>query len=117
MSESPPSTSASSGRGSGRARGRSRGGIGKYLRARGRRGAGRPAEFRERLLLDGDRPEELDEEEAAEQAQKYSRRHLGTNADRYKDPEPELDSDGVCSLVVVLRDAKWLFHVCRGADR
>ena len=102
MSESAPSSSSSTcasqargaGRGTGRARGRSRGGFGKALRARGRRGAGRPAEFRERLVLEGERPEELDEEEAAEQAAKYSRRHLGSNADRYKEPEPELDSDG-----------------------
>ncbi|KAF9029460.1 hypothetical protein BDZ89DRAFT_1101524 [Hymenopellis radicata] len=65
-----------------RGRGKSRGGLGKYLRARGRgRGSGRPAEFHERLLLlDGD--------------QKYSRRKLGTNTDRYKEEELELDSDG-----------------------
>ncbi|KAI0033046.1 hypothetical protein K488DRAFT_48568 [Vararia minispora EC-137] len=80
-----------------RGRGRSpRGGHGKYLRARGRghRGGGRPAEFRERLLLEGEEAQELDEELAAELAQKYSRRQLGTNADRYREPSPELDSDG-----------------------
>ncbi|KZV72293.1 hypothetical protein PENSPDRAFT_649877 [Peniophora sp. CONT] len=86
----------SSARGRGRGRGRSRGGLGKYLRARGRghRGGGRPAVFKERLTLEGEQDEELDEEEAAEQARKFSRRQLGTNADRYKEPEPELDSDG-----------------------
>lgn len=85
----------SRGRGRGRGRGKSRGGLGKYLRARGRgRGGGRPAEFRERLLLDGEKPEELDEEEAQELQQKYSRRHLGTNTDRYAEDEPELNSDG-----------------------
>ncbi|KAK7026800.1 hypothetical protein VNI00_015458 [Paramarasmius palmivorus] len=73
-----------------------RGGFGKYLRARGRgRGRGRPAEFRERLLLEGEGPpDEEDEEEAAERIKKYSRRQLGTNADRYEEPEPELGSDG-----------------------
>ena len=86
----------SSARGRGRGRGRSRGGLGKYLRARGRghRGGGRPAVFKERLVLEGEQEDELDEEEAAELAQKFSRRQLGTNADRYKEPEPELDSDG-----------------------
>ncbi|KAF9039002.1 hypothetical protein BDZ89DRAFT_945505 [Hymenopellis radicata] len=82
-----------------RGRGKSRGGLGKYLRARGRgRGSGRPAEFHGRLLLlDGDKvkqTEEDDDEEQRERAQKYSRRKLGTNTDRYKEEEPELDSDG-----------------------
>ncbi|KAG6827457.1 hypothetical protein H0H87_004809 [Tephrocybe sp. NHM501043] len=81
-----------------RARGRgrgNRGGLGKYLRARGRgRGRGRPAEFGKRLVLEAEQEEELDEEEAAERAAKYSRRQLGTNADRYLEPEPELGSDG-----------------------
>ncbi|KAJ7132670.1 hypothetical protein C8R46DRAFT_1235623 [Mycena filopes] len=82
-----------------RGRGKSRGGLGKYLRARGRgRGLGRPAEFGKRLVLEG---EEEDEEEAAERAaelaQKFSRRQLGTNADRYAQPEPVPDSDGALS--------------------
>lgn len=86
---------SSRGRGRGRGRGKSRGGLGKYLRARGRgRGGGRPAEFRERLLLDGESPEDLDEEEAQQLQQKYSRRQLGTNAGRYAEEEPELGSDG-----------------------
>ena len=96
MSESPNKSSGMpvDERGRGRGRGRSRGGLGKYLRARGRgRGQGRPAIFNERLLLEGEGAEE-DEEEAAARAAKYSRRQLGTNADRYVEPEPELDSDG-----------------------
>ncbi|KAH9919598.1 uncharacterized protein B0H18DRAFT_629131 [Fomitopsis serialis] len=79
----------------GRGRGKSRGGLGKYLRARGRgRGGGRPAQFGQRLVLEGEMPEELDEEEAAEMQKRYARRQLGTNADRYKELEPELDSEG-----------------------
>ncbi|KAI0270657.1 hypothetical protein BC834DRAFT_819272 [Gloeopeniophorella convolvens] len=78
----------------GRGRGRSRGGLGKFLRARGRRGGGRPAEFRERLVLEDEQYEEFDEEEAAELRARYSRRALGTNADRYEEPEPELGPDG-----------------------
>lgn len=75
-----------------------RGGLGKYLRARGRgsgraRG-GRPAEWGNRLVLDGEQQVKLEEEEAKELREKFSRRQLGTNADRYKEPEPELDSDG-----------------------
>ncbi|EIW74907.1 hypothetical protein CONPUDRAFT_112842 [Coniophora puteana RWD-64-598 SS2] len=83
----------------GRGRGKSRGGLGKYLRARGRgRGGGRPAEFRQRLVLDSEQALELDEEEQKEYEQelqrKYARRNMGTNADRYKEPEPELNSEG-----------------------
>ncbi|KAM5538821.1 hypothetical protein V8D89_007543 [Ganoderma adspersum] len=86
-------------RGRGRGRGKSRGGLGKYLRARGRgRGRGRPAEFGKRLVLEGEAAFELDEEEQKEYErelhQKYGRRQLGTNADRYAEPEPELDSEG-----------------------
>ncbi|KAF5390571.1 hypothetical protein D9757_002730 [Collybiopsis confluens] len=87
---------AEASRGRGRGRGKSRGGLGKYLRARGRgRGFGRPAEFSKRLLLEGEEEdEEQTEEEIAARKVKYSRRYLGTNADRYAEPEPELDSDG-----------------------
>lgn len=82
-------------RGGTRGRSRGRGGLGKYLRARGRgRGQGRPAVFNERLILEGEGRNDEDEEEAAERALKYSRRQLGTNADRYVETEPELDSDG-----------------------
>ena len=80
----------------GRGRGKSRGGLGKYLRARGRGGRGRPAEFNTRLVLENER--KLTEEEEAEIAreirEKYSKRQLGTNEDRYKEEEVELDSDG-----------------------
>jgi len=86
----------------GRGRGKSRGGLGKYLRARGRgRGSGRPAEFTTRLVLEGEGRPLITEEEEAELAkklaEKYSRRQLGTNADRYKEEEVELGSDGVLS--------------------
>jgi hypothetical protein len=80
-----------------RLRGNSRGGLGKYLRARGRghRGGGRPAEFKERLVLDGEQPvDDEDEEAILEREQKFSKRQLGTNADRYKEEELELGSDG-----------------------
>lgn len=83
----------------GRGRGKSRGGLGKYLRARGRRGYGRPAEFSKRVLLEGEGAPADDEEAqqiAAENAIKYSRRQLASNADRYDEPEPELGSDGTC---------------------
>ncbi|KLO16522.1 hypothetical protein SCHPADRAFT_823103 [Schizopora paradoxa] len=79
----------------GRGRGRGRGGLGKYLRARGRgRGGGRPAEFRQRLVLEDEETIEIDEEAAKEIEQKYGKRKLASNADRYKDPEPVLNSDG-----------------------
>jgi hypothetical protein len=89
---STPTTSSSSIR----PRGNSRGGLGKYLRARGRghRGGGKPAEFRERLVLEDERPIEDGDEAILEQEQKFSKRQLGTNADRYKEEEPELGSDG-----------------------
>ncbi|KAF7316524.1 hypothetical protein MIND_00171700 [Mycena indigotica] len=88
-------SSTSKGRGSHK----SRGGLGKYLRARGRgRGYGRPAEFSKRLVLEDEELVDPQGEEAAEiaaeMARKFSRRQLGTNADRYVEPEPELDDDG-----------------------
>lgn len=65
------------------------------MRASGRgKGRGRPAEFSKRLLLEDEEVEEETEEEAAERLRKFSRRELGSNADRYIEPEPELDSDG-----------------------
>jgi hypothetical protein len=82
----------------GRGRGKSRGGLGRYLRARGRgRGRGRPAEFGKRLLLEGEEEEELDpdSEEAKELQQKFSKRQLASNADRYTEPKPMLNSDGM----------------------
>lgn len=102
MSEPTDAATGPGNRGRGRGRGKSRGGLGKYLRARGRgRGTGRPAQFGTRLLLEGEGKEDLTEEEAAELARetaaKYSRRQLGTNADRYQEEEVELDSDGASS--------------------
>ncbi|RPD60861.1 hypothetical protein L227DRAFT_575028 [Lentinus tigrinus ALCF2SS1-6] len=79
----------------GRGRGKSRGGLGKYLRARGRgRGRGRPAEWGQRLVLEGEEEVEIDEGERQEFERKYARRQLGSNADRYVEPEPEIDSEG-----------------------
>ena len=84
-----------------RASARSRGGLGKFLRARGRgRGLGRPAEFGKRLVLEDEETLEGEEAEAhaAEISQRYSKRRLDSNADRYVEPAPELDSDGVFFL-------------------
>ncbi|KAL7278542.1 hypothetical protein ACG7TL_007541 [Trametes sanguinea] len=97
MSEPAAAPESSSGpsRGRGRGRGKSRGGLGKYLRARGRgRGRGRPAEFGKRLLLEDEQEAEIDEEEQAELERKFARRQLTSNADRYAEPEPELNSEG-----------------------
>jgi hypothetical protein len=94
-SASPPSGSRGSSSNRSRGSHKPRGGRGKAARARGRgRGGGRPAEFHKRLLLEGETPEELDEEAEVELRTKYSRRNLGSNADRYKEEEPELDEDG-----------------------
>jgi len=96
MSSKPKADSTSAHPDRKRGRGSSRGGFGKYLRARGRRGAGRPAQFHERLLLEGEKPEDEDEDEEAAAAlrAKYGPRQLSSNADRYAESEPELDSDG-----------------------
>jgi len=96
MSSKPKADSTSAHPDRKRGRGGSRGGLGKYLRARGRRGAGRPAQFHERLLLEGEKPEDEDEDEEAAAAlrAKYGPRQLSSNADRYAESEPELDSDG-----------------------
>ncbi len=107
MSESAEGSSAGP-TGRGRGRGKSRGGLGKYLRARGRgRGRGRPAEFGKRLVLEGEEALEFDEEQQKEYErelqQKYGRRQLGTNADRYAEPEPELDSEGMSCPIIWLR--------------
>ncbi|KAF8494919.1 hypothetical protein F5888DRAFT_1714145 [Russula emetica] len=91
---SQPSSSTSTGaRGRGYIRSRRR--TGKHIRARGRgyRG-GLPARFQERLTLDGEQSEQLDEAEAAELEARYARRTVGTNADRYEEPEPEIGLDG-----------------------
>ncbi|KAG2056575.1 hypothetical protein BDR06DRAFT_981302 [Suillus hirtellus] len=80
MSESNASSTFEPSHTRGRGRGNSRGGLGKYLRARGRGRGGRPAEFHQCLVLEGE--------------QVYARRHIGSNADRYAELEPDLDSDG-----------------------
>ncbi|KAG8215496.1 hypothetical protein J3R82DRAFT_9129 [Butyriboletus roseoflavus] len=92
---SPSSSSESQPRGRGRGRGKSRGGLGKYLRARGRgHSFGRPAQFTKRLVPEGEEPEDVDPEEAEEIRQRYSKRQLVSNADRYAEEEPQQDSDG-----------------------
>ena len=48
--------------------------------------------------LEGEEEAELDEEEQKELAQKYARRQLGTNADRYVESDPELDSEGLANF-------------------
>lgn len=103
MDSSPsasPNQPGSAPRGRGGSRGR--GNRGKNLRARGRRGTGRPAEWKSRLLLEGEGPDDEDDEEAREardeMRRKYAKRQLGSNADRYQEEEPELDSEGTCSL-------------------
>lgn len=106
-------TATHRGRPGGRAK--SRGGLGKYLRASGRgRGRGRPAEFTHRLLLEGEGNPDLSQEEAAELkkelTQKYGRRKLGTNLDRYKEEEVELDSDGMLIMLYPLSQVKQLYH-------
>jgi len=101
----PPNQSGSTPRDRGRGRG-NRGGLGKYLRARGRRGTGRPAEWKQRVLLEGEGPDDDDDEEAREareeMVRKYRKRELGSNADRYAEGEPELDSEGKCLLLKLI---------------
>lgn len=68
--------------------------------------------FRERLLLEGEQEEELDEEERDERQKKYSKRRLGTNADRYKEEEPELDEHG--EHYPVRDGCNWMYFIdCR----
>ncbi|KDQ18662.1 hypothetical protein BOTBODRAFT_517974 [Botryobasidium botryosum FD-172 SS1] len=95
-SSEPTATSSTRG-----GRGRKRGGFGKAMRARGRGNyRGRPAEFGTRLVLGGEEKltEEEEEEIARELREKYAKRKLGTNTDRYEEeqdpeaePEPEVD--------------------------
>ena len=94
LSSSPTQPTGSRSRGSHKPRG----GFGKYARARGRGGRGRPAEFVTRLLLEGEAQPDLDDEEAAEKAReeraKYGRRQMESNADRYEEEEVVLGPDG-----------------------
>ncbi|KAF8486985.1 hypothetical protein DFH94DRAFT_702207 [Russula ochroleuca] len=94
------SSSSTSTRAGGRRHRSPRGGHGgKYLpQGRGYRGG----------LPDGEQPEQLSEAEAAELEEleaRYGRRTLGTNADRYEEPEPEIGADGqpIAELEVDLR--------------
>jgi hypothetical protein len=93
-------------RGRGKPRGRgSRGGHGKAARARGSaRGMRVPPEYLQQVIaqrqgfdpgtsLDQEGGEEAAEEAAAERERKYRRRELGTNADRYEEPDEEPDED------------------------
>ena len=98
MADTGASTVPSASRDRGR---RKRGGFGKYLRARGRRGGGRPAEFHTRLLLEGEEETEVDKEEAEEIARKYAKRPIVSNI--YREPRPEepiLNEDGACTMSV-----------------
>jgi hypothetical protein len=97
MSHSETSTSTSNGaRGRGYLRSRRR--TGKDIRARGRGRGGLPARYQERLPPDGEQFEQLDEAEAAELEARYTRRAIGTNADRYEEPEPEIGPDGMSNI-------------------
>ena len=58
--------------------------------------------FRERLLLEDEQPEELNEEEVAEREAYFANRTLSTNTDRYEEPEPEIGSDGTAISPTVL---------------
>jgi len=83
----PPVTDAT------RGRRRGRGGIGKYLRARGRRGTGRPAEFVTRLNPEDENGAEEEDSGAEDQLKKYAKRQIETNAHRYEEPEVDLNSE------------------------
>lgn len=77
--------------GQNRARSRGRGNRGKYLRARGRRGLGRAAEFAPRLLLEEDiGAGDLDvDEDDQDDAGKYAKREIVDNTEKYGDPSVE----------------------------
>jgi hypothetical protein len=105
MSEPQLSSTSTTSHARGTFRTRSRGGLGKYLRARGRgRRGGYTAEFQER-------PGELDEAEAEAEAHRdearYAKRTLDTNASRYEEAELEIGHDGMISRTP-LDDVKML---------
>jgi len=75
----------------------SRGKYNKRGRGRGRRG-GRPARFEEPLLLEGERSEQVGDAEENADAEPDVPYTLGTNADRYEEPEPELGPDGMSTV-------------------
>lgn len=97
MSNSETHSTDNGARGRGNLRSRRR--TGKDIRARGRgHRVGLPARYQERLLPDSEQFEQLDEAEAAELEARYARRTIGTNADRYDEPEPEIGLDGMNSI-------------------
>lgn len=57
-------------------------------------------------MLEGEGPEDEEDEEAKEAkeeiARKYAKRRLGTNADRYEEEGPELDSEGTCVFTILI---------------
>jgi len=95
--ESQPSTSASGLRAHHKGHHQSSGKYNKGGRPhdRGRRG-GRPTKFQEPSLLEGERFGQDDVVEDAEREELYN---LGTNADRYEEPDPELGPDGMNSIL------------------
>ena len=56
-----------------------------------------------RLVLEGEELEEVDPEEAKEIHQRFSKRQLVSNADRYAEEEPQLDSDGTLAFRAINR--------------
>jgi len=74
----------------------SRGKYNKRGRGRGHR-AGPPARFQESLVLEDERSEQVGDAEDVdvEPDVPYT---LGTNADRYEEPEPELGPDGMSTV-------------------
>jgi hypothetical protein len=87
---SPTSTHAR-GRGRGRGHFRSRGELGKRIHARG-------SGYRGGHSAHGEECDRLDEAETAEFEARYARRTIGTNADRYEEPDPEIGPDGMDSI-------------------
>ena len=109
MTDTGETTVPSASRGRGRGK---RGGFGKYLRARGRRGGGRPAEFHKRLLLEGEEEAEVDTEEAEEIARKYARRPIVSNIYREPNPEePVLNEDDACSMSIDFRYGRLISRI------
>jgi hypothetical protein len=115
IGEHPSSSTTSTTTERGHGRGRSRGGLGKHLRARGRRGYGRPAEWGKRLVLEDE--EEIEDAEQLEAIRekeiKYARRELSSNVDRYVEEEPVLDSEGTPTSSSRKRAAKLYFQFLR----
>lgn len=71
------------------------------MRARGRRAAGRPAEFGKKLRLEDEESDEEDSDDEAEH-NKYAKRQLETNADRYDEPEIDPHGNYYCFIENIL---------------